>query len=170
VGHLAARAAAGETRVTLSFAAIEGAILGRPLPASARSRRNHRAWWGSGNTNYPHRWYGWLRAGWQVEAVDLAAETVTFARLGATDGGGGNVTGPREPHGGYRTILSPGPGLALVAEPDGRERLWARLRSTPRAAACANCGRLASPGYRPSAPRPGEPRVRLCAACVEGDA
>jgi hypothetical protein len=86
--HLAARAAAGEVRVTLTFAAIEGALLGRPLPASARSRRNHRAWWGSGSTNYPHRWYGWLRAGWQVEAVDLAAETVTFVRMGGAREGG----------------------------------------------------------------------------------
>jgi hypothetical protein len=29
-----------------------------------------------------HGWYGWRRAGWTVEAVDLAAETVTFARPG----------------------------------------------------------------------------------------
>jgi hypothetical protein len=37
--YLAARAAAGEAVVTLPFAAIEGAILGRPLPASARAAR-----------------------------------------------------------------------------------------------------------------------------------
>ena len=76
--HLAARGAAGERRVTLTFARVE-ALIGRPLPASARAARHYRAWWG-GQTNAPHAWYGWLRVGWQVEAVELAAETVTFAR------------------------------------------------------------------------------------------
>lgn len=78
--HLAARATAGERRVTLTFAAIEARI-GRPLPATARAARRYRAWWG-GLTNAPHAWYGWQRGGWTVEAVDRAAETVTFARPG----------------------------------------------------------------------------------------
>ena len=76
--HLAARGAAGEWRVTLTFAAIE-ALLGRPLPATARESRRHRQWW-QGNVNSPHAWYGWQRVGWRVETVDRAAETVTFAR------------------------------------------------------------------------------------------
>ena len=75
-----------------------------------------------------------------------------------------------EARGGYRTIARPGPGLALIAEPDGRERLWARLRRVPRGSICANCGQPAVPGYRPSIALPDEPGLRLCVACVLGDA
>jgi len=81
--HLAARAAAGEWRVTLLFAAIE-ALTGRPLPATARQPRGHRRWW-RGQANTPHAWYGWHRVGWRAEAVDLATETVTFARPVGTE-------------------------------------------------------------------------------------
>jgi hypothetical protein len=76
---------------------------------------------------------------------------------------------PGEQQGGYRTIGRPGPGLALVAEPEGRERLWARLRRAQLARPCANCGRPAAPGYRPSIQSPREPCVHLCAACVLGE-
>ncbi len=78
--YLATRGAAGERRVNLAFAAIE-TLLGRPLPATARESRRHRQWWHDGAYR-PHAWYGWLRVGWRVEGVDLAAETVTFARPG----------------------------------------------------------------------------------------
>jgi hypothetical protein len=81
--HLSSRAAGGEVRVTLTFAAMEGAILGRPFPASARSPQVYQRWWGTGGS-FPHRWYGWQRAGWAVEVVDLGAETVTFVRTGGT--------------------------------------------------------------------------------------
>jgi hypothetical protein len=81
--HLAATAAAGETRCTRTFAVLEG-ILGRPLPATARQLRGHRQWWRGHGAGAPHCWYGWLRLGWRVEAVDLAAETVTFARPAGT--------------------------------------------------------------------------------------
>ena len=80
--HLAASGVTGERRVTLTFAAIE-ALLGRPLPATARESRRHRQWW-HGNVNSPHAWYGWQRVGWRVEAVDLAAEAVTFDRPAGT--------------------------------------------------------------------------------------
>ena len=80
--HLAGRAAAGEWRVTLTFATI-AALIGRPLPASARAANHYRAWW-HGRTGAPHAWYGWQRGGWTVEAVDRAAETVTFARPAGT--------------------------------------------------------------------------------------
>ena len=79
--HLAARGAAGERGVTLTFTAIEARI-GRPLPATARAARRYRPWWHDGAYR-PHAWYGWLRVGWQVAAVDRAAESVTFARRGA---------------------------------------------------------------------------------------
>ncbi len=83
--HLAARAAAGERRVTLTFAVIEGTILGGPLPRSARHARHYRHWWRGGSAGYTHGWYGWQRVGWHVAAVDLAAETVTFVRAGDTE-------------------------------------------------------------------------------------
>ena len=85
--YLTARAAVGEHRVTLTFAAIEG-ILGRSLPASARAPRAYRAWWVGGRAAYPHTWHGWQRHGWVLAAIDLAAETVTFARLGGEGGDG----------------------------------------------------------------------------------
>jgi len=78
--HLAARAAAGEDRATLGFAALK-AITGRALPPTARAPQGHRAWWG-GAGHHIHAWEGWLSVGWRVAAVDLAAETVTFARPG----------------------------------------------------------------------------------------
>lgn len=73
--HLAARK---ETRVQMSFAEIE-ALLGFPLPQSART---HRPWWAnSGHGHVQAR--GWLAAGYQSQDVDLAAECLVFARLNA---------------------------------------------------------------------------------------
>ncbi len=74
--YLARQADAGQHQVVLPFVRIEVAILGHPLPRTARARGN---WWGNDGTEY-HAWYGWLRAGWRVVAVSLAEETVTFAR------------------------------------------------------------------------------------------
>lgn len=76
--HLAVRSMAGEARATLTFAEIE-AISGRPLPASSRRRGGSNDWW-RGDGGQVHAWDGWLRHGWRVAAVDLAGETVTFAR------------------------------------------------------------------------------------------
>jgi len=73
---LAAQAAAGARRVTLSFATLEATILRRPLPASARTQR----WWWYNGGRTAQAWYGWLRVGWRVAAIDLAAATVTFER------------------------------------------------------------------------------------------
>jgi len=78
--YLAAQAAVGVRCVTVSFATVEATLLQRPLPASARAR----AWWWRASGRYPQAWYGWLRVGWRVAAVDLAAETATFARGVAT--------------------------------------------------------------------------------------
>ena len=84
--YLAARGAAGDGRVTLPLATVEATIPGRALPASARSPRIHRHWWG-GEGRHSHAWDGWLRVGWRVAAIDLAAGTVTFANDRAAGGG-----------------------------------------------------------------------------------
>ncbi|MEM2045456.1 MAG: hypothetical protein QXO20_04670 [Candidatus Bathyarchaeia archaeon] len=67
----------GAESLTLSFSEIEG-LLGSPLPASARKLR---VWWSNDATHAQAR-YGWLQAGWRVEAVDLDAGAVTFRRAG----------------------------------------------------------------------------------------
>ena len=82
--HLAACAGRGAARVTLAFAFLETTLFGRPLPATARHPRGHWQWWRAAGPDYPHGWYGWQRVGRTVEAVDLAAETVTFARTSAS--------------------------------------------------------------------------------------
>ena len=82
--YLQAQGAAGHTRVTLAFVAIETTILRRPLPATARVARRHHAWWYAESGAY-HVWYGWRSVGWQVAAVDLAAETVSFTRVAADE-------------------------------------------------------------------------------------
>lgn len=74
---------AGEGLVILPFATIEGAILARPLPRTPRHPRGYRQWWRGSGAGFPHAWYGWQRAGWTVEAIELVAETVTFMRTGA---------------------------------------------------------------------------------------
>ena len=76
---LAARAAAGQARVVLPFATIEGEILRWPLPPSPRIPGRRWNWWYQGGRS-PHAWEGWLRAGWRVEGVDRAGEVVTFVR------------------------------------------------------------------------------------------
>lgn len=62
------------SRVKLAFDELEE-ILGRPLPASART---HRPWWANTEGNSQAR--AWLSAGWKVHRADLALEEVEFAR------------------------------------------------------------------------------------------
>jgi hypothetical protein len=59
--------------VGLSFRQVE-AILGHPLPASAR---RHRAWWGNGGHAHAN---AWLSAGWHVDSVNLSSGWVAFRR------------------------------------------------------------------------------------------
>jgi DNA-binding XRE family transcriptional regulator len=66
--------AAGTGNVSLTFGEIE-ALLGRPLPPSARSRRD---WWG--NRNKANQASAWMEAGYHVVELDLPGERVTFAR------------------------------------------------------------------------------------------
>jgi len=85
--HLSARK---DLRVPMTFAEIE-AILGAPLPGSARA---HRPWWAnSGHGHVQAR--GWLDAGYQSEQVDLVAERLVFSRLNAVEPA---VSAPRGDH------------------------------------------------------------------------
>jgi DNA-binding transcriptional regulator YiaG len=64
-----------QTQVVLTFTAIEG-LLGGRLPATART---HRAWW-SNRSEGAVQAKAWMAAGYHVESLDLAAETVTFRK------------------------------------------------------------------------------------------
>ena len=69
----------------------------------------------------------------------------------------------------YRTLARPGPGLALIAEPDGREALWSLNRRGVHPMPCAQCGAVAGRNYRPAyAGGRGKGTPRLCRPCVEG--
>jgi hypothetical protein len=68
-------------RVSVTFEDIEDQDkIGVKLPPTARE---HRQWWA--NERSPDSRHvqcrAWSEAGWKVEEVDLAAETVVFARL-----------------------------------------------------------------------------------------
>jgi len=69
----------GERRLTMPFADIDR-LVGQ-LPASARSRPG---WW-TDDAEARVQVRAWRGAGWRVESLDLANETVTFARR-ADDG------------------------------------------------------------------------------------
>lgn len=63
---------------SLSFADIEKK-LGDSLPASARK---YRAWWANEWTPGNHvQARGWLNAGWMVDDLDIARESVQFRRI-----------------------------------------------------------------------------------------
>jgi DNA-binding transcriptional regulator YiaG len=67
-----------EPQVTLRFADVE-ALLDAPLPSSARKSRT---WWSNRKAGVQAA--AWLRAGYRVAQVDLAAERVTFSKDYAT--------------------------------------------------------------------------------------
>jgi hypothetical protein len=60
---------------SLTVAEVE-ALLGRPLPPSARTRRT---WWANYHA-HNHCYHGWLAVGWRSEAVDMAGQRVTFRK------------------------------------------------------------------------------------------
>jgi hypothetical protein len=71
--YLASRS---DRSLTLRFGDIEQIISG----ALPRSAHDHRPWWAnSGNTQAQ----GWLRAGYEVDTVDLRGEWVRFRKVGA---------------------------------------------------------------------------------------
>ncbi len=67
----------------------------------------------------------------------------------------------------YRTLDRPGPGLALIAEPDGRQELWSLNQRGARLRLCAQCGTMTAQMYHPALVR-GPHRPHLCRPCVEG--
>lgn len=62
--------------VPMKFEEIE-ALIGRPLPASARK---HRAWW-SNNPSNSVITHAWLGAGYRSEQVDMAGHRLTFRKI-----------------------------------------------------------------------------------------
>ena len=74
--HLQTVRRVSEWRV--SFGELE-AILGFPLPASARL---HRPWWSNETRGGGHSHaLSWQAAGWKTREVDLVRETLVFARV-----------------------------------------------------------------------------------------
>jgi len=67
----------------------------------------------------------------------------------------------------YRTLDRPGPGLATIAEPDGREAVWALNQRGARLQLCAQCDVMDAQMYRPALVR-GPAGPYLCRPCVEG--
>jgi len=60
--------------IRMSFQRLEE-IIAAPLPPSARL---DRTWWGNTVNRTRVQAHAWLNAGWEVDAVDLAQELVTF--------------------------------------------------------------------------------------------
>ncbi|HSM81297.1 MAG TPA: helix-turn-helix domain-containing protein [Nodosilinea sp.] len=63
-----------QATLILSFAEIE-ALMGCSLPASARVKKN---WWSNRDSASALQAGAWVSAGYQVSAVDLAQQHVTF--------------------------------------------------------------------------------------------
>ena len=62
--------------IRMTFSQIEN-ILGAKLPHSAHV---HRAWWANETVGSHVEARSWMEAGWRVETVNFAAETVRFTR------------------------------------------------------------------------------------------
>jgi DNA-binding transcriptional regulator YiaG len=69
----------GQEETALTFTAIE-AMMGSPLPASARRRKN---WWSNRDTASALQAGAWVNAGYHVKAVNVDQETVTFHKFNA---------------------------------------------------------------------------------------
>ena len=102
----------------VSFGELE-AILGFPLPASARL---HRPWWSNETKGGGHSHaLAWQAAGWKTREVDLVGETLVFVRArqaepAGTERGGGRSIGEILP------VYDPGPWPAGFTA--SREQLY----------------------------------------------
>jgi hypothetical protein len=63
------------SRIPMTFQQVE-AIIGAPLPASAR---RHRPWWANDARGHAHA-DAWLGEGYRTEDVDMQGEKVVFVR------------------------------------------------------------------------------------------
>lgn len=103
-------------RLPMTFAELE-ALLGFALPPSARK---HRAWWANNPATHVNA-AAWHQAGYQSQAVDLAAERLAFVKLN-------EVEAPRKPgrHPIFAAMkgmlwIEPGYDLTQPADPDWGE-------------------------------------------------
>lgn len=67
----------GQGQLSMTFAEIE-AVLGAPLPPSARQRE---AWWSNSPSGHSQA-RAWMRANYRTSNVDLAGEKVVFTLVG----------------------------------------------------------------------------------------
>jgi DNA-binding transcriptional regulator YiaG len=67
----------GQEEAALTFTEIE-AMLGGPLPASARDRKN---WWSNRDTPSALQAGAWVKAGYHVATIDTDQERVTFRKF-----------------------------------------------------------------------------------------
>ena len=68
-----------QAAVTLTFTEVE-ALMGCSLPASALKKKN---WWSNRDSASALQASAWINAGYQIESVDLAQQTVTFSEFQA---------------------------------------------------------------------------------------
>lgn len=113
--------------IRVSFAEMEH-VLGFPLPPSART---HRPWW-SNNPDNSAMTKVWLQAGFRTAQVDIAGETLVFARTkqeaSMTAGFGearaaapvatGKAYPPHPAIGAMKGIMTIMPGVDLTASVD----------------------------------------------------
>jgi len=124
--------------VRIRFADIEK-VLGFSLPASARS---HRPWW-SNNPDNSAITKVWLEAGFRTEQVNMAGETLVFARskkegsmtgFGEADTASPAVVGqslpPHPAFGAMKGMITIMPGVDLTAPADPE---WADMLDDPHA-------------------------------------
>ncbi len=108
------------SEIPMTFAEIE-ALIGQPLPASAR---RHRPWWSNSPSNNVMTRI-WLDAGYRTARVDMGSERLVFERTGP---GPAKTTGPTttdvlsQSYGALKGTVRFVPGIDLAA-PTGE--VWA---------------------------------------------
>jgi len=118
------RRAKYSSRVTLSFAEIEG-IIGDNLPFGAL---RNKAWWS--NTLHTSQGEAWLSVGWKVQSVNLAKRTVTLTRV--AEKGAEPRKRKRRTKDSNLFELPPKPKRRLVPSKTKIARVQARLKNIER--------------------------------------
>jgi hypothetical protein len=120
-----------QSRVPMTFQQVE-AVIGGPLPASARK---HRPWWANDAMGHAHA-NAWLEEGYRTEQVDMEGEKLVFARAtNAAEKGMAESSAPYKAHdasaqhpmlGALKGLLWIDPSLDLTKpalDPDEWERV-----------------------------------------------